>query len=298
MSQSITGKKGGNAQRFIYATTPVQANWQVLRRIENMSEDSTYTVKPFPPFRQLVTDGLEIASRKHLIHGLIEVDVTKPRQRLRELKAETGESLSFTGFIVYCCSKAIDKNKYLHAYRDWRNRLILFDDVDISLGVERSEGGHDEVLQIIIRAANRKSVREIHQEIREAQTKSLGETTWGRYLNWYVMIPSFIRRLLIRVTNRMPHLIKKLNGTVVVTSVGMFAHGAGWGVPLMGHTLTITVGGIVSRAIVINSQINEREHLCLTVSFDHDIVDGAPAARFIQRFEELVESGSGLFEEI
>jgi len=103
-----------------------------------MSEESTYAIKPCPPFRRLVTDGLEIASRKHLIHGLIEVGVTKPRQRLRELKVATGESFSFTGFIVYCCAKAVDKNKYQHAYHHWRNQLIRFDDVDISLGVERS----------------------------------------------------------------------------------------------------------------------------------------------------------------
>jgi pyruvate/2-oxoglutarate dehydrogenase complex dihydrolipoamide acyltransferase (E2) component len=49
---------------------------------------------------------------------------------------------------------------------------------------------------------------------------------------------------------------------------------------------------------VNNTQVENREYLCLTVSFDHDIVDGAPAARFIQRFKDLVESGSGLFEEI
>lgn len=42
---------------------------------------SAHTIKPFPPFRQLVTDGLDIASMKHCIHGLIEVDVSKPRQR-------------------------------------------------------------------------------------------------------------------------------------------------------------------------------------------------------------------------
>jgi pyruvate/2-oxoglutarate dehydrogenase complex dihydrolipoamide acyltransferase (E2) component len=256
-----------------------------------------YTIKPFPPFRQLVIDGLEIASRKHYIHGLIEVDVTKPRRRLREMKEETGESLSFTGFIIYCCAKAIDENKYLHAYRDWRNRLILFEEVDISLGVERSAEGQNEVLQITIRAANRKSVREIHQEIRQAQSKGLAETPWGRNLRWYVAVPPFIRRLLIRVVARMPHLIKKSNGTVMVTSVGMFGSGVGWGIPLSGHTLAITVGGIASKPDGSNAQMENREHLYLTVTFDHDIIDGAPAARFIQRFKELIESGSGLLEE-
>ena len=241
-------------------------------------------------------DGLEIASRKHCIHGLIEVDVSKPRRILREMKENTGESLSFTGFVTHCCARAIDENKHLQAYRDWRNRLILFEDVDVSLGVERRAEGRNEVLQLIVRAANRKSVREIHQEIREAQSETLDETPWGRYLRWYAAVPPFIRRLLIRVANRMPHQIKKLNGTVVVTSVGMFGRGAGWGIPLMGHTLTITVGGIVSRPVVSNGQLENREHLCLTVTFDHDIIDGAPAARFVQRLKELVESGSGLAE--
>ena len=98
--------------------------------------------------------------------------------------------------------------------------------------------------------------------------------------------------------HRAPHLVKRLGGTVLVTSVGMFGHGAAWGIPLPGHTLTITVGGIVSRPVVNNARLENRRHLCLTVSFDHDIIDGAPAARFMQRFRELVECGSGLFEEI
>jgi hypothetical protein len=37
-----------------------------------------------------------------------------------------------------------------------------------------------------------------------------------------------------------------------------------------------------------------REYLCVTVSMDHDIIDGAPAARFVQRLKELVEGGYGL----
>jgi len=258
--------------------------------------DSAHTIKPFPPFRQLVIDGMEIASRKHCIHGLIEMDVTQPRQCLREIKEKTGESLSFTGFIIYCCAKAVDANKHMHAYRDWRNRLILFEDVDISVPVERMAEGHIEVLQKIIRAANRKSVKEIHAEIRQAQLKEREDIALLRNVGWYVKIPAFLRRSLYRVLNRAPHLVKKHSGTVMVTSVGMFGDGAGWGVPLAGYTLTITIGGIVNRPGICNGQLENREHLCLTVSFDHDIIDGAPAARFIQRFKGLVESGSGLVE--
>ena len=260
--------------------------------------DSTYTLKPFPPSRQVVSDMLDAASRKHMVYGLIEVDVTKPRQRIREIREQMGEALSFTGFIIYCCARAVDMNKDVHAYRDWRNRLIVFDDVDIATEVERSVEGRNQVIITVIRAANRKSIGEIHQEIRHAQTKRLEEVEVVRANQWIGVIPVFIRRLVFRVLDRVPHLMNKIAGTVLVTSVGMFGSGPGWGIPMVSHTLSITVGGIVHRPCITNTQLENRELLCLTISFDHDIIDGAPAARFIQRFKELVESGSGLFEEI
>lgn len=39
-----------------------------------------------------------------------------------------------------------------------------------------------------------------------------------------------------------------------------------------------------------------REYLSLTLSFDHDVVEGAPAARFTARLKELIERGSILGE--
>jgi pyruvate/2-oxoglutarate dehydrogenase complex dihydrolipoamide acyltransferase (E2) component len=91
--------------------------------------------------------------------------------------------------------------------------------------------------------------------------------------------------------------MKKRAGTVLVTAVGMFGKGAGWGIPLSIHTLTVTVGGIVEKPGVEDGRIGIREYLSVTISFDHDIIDGAPAARFARRLEELVESGYGLCEE-
>jgi pyruvate/2-oxoglutarate dehydrogenase complex dihydrolipoamide acyltransferase (E2) component len=257
-------------------------------------KDTPYSLETLHPFRQLVIDGMELAARRHHIHGLVEVDITEARERIRQIKESTGERLSFTGFVVYCCARAVDEDKHLHAYRDWRNRLVLFADVDVSLGVERRGQGQPVVLQGVIRAANRKSVREIHTEIRELQTKALVETPWGRWLRWYVLIPSFIRRIFFRIAQRAPMVVKRFNGTVLVTSVGMFGNVAGWGIPLVAHTLCVTVGGIESKPVLHNGELQDREHLCLTVTFDHDIVDGAPAARFIQRFVTLVQTGAGL----
>ena len=54
------------------------------------------------------------------------------------------------------------------------------------------------------------------------------------------------------------------------------------------------MGGIGEKIVLVDEHIAARDFLSLTISFDHDIIDGAPAARFTQRLKELIESGYGL----
>jgi 2-oxoacid dehydrogenases acyltransferase (catalytic domain) len=54
------------------------------------------------------------------------------------------------------------------------------------------------------------------------------------------------------------------------------------------------VGGIGEKSEVVDGHITIREYLSLTISFDHETIDGAPAARFTQRLKELIERGYGL----
>jgi 2-oxoacid dehydrogenases acyltransferase (catalytic domain) len=56
------------------------------------------------------------------------------------------------------------------------------------------------------------------------------------------------------------------------------------------------VGGIARTPAVIEERVDPRDMLDLTVAFDHDVVDGAPGARFVKRLIELIESGHGLEE--
>jgi pyruvate/2-oxoglutarate dehydrogenase complex dihydrolipoamide acyltransferase (E2) component len=93
---------------------------------------------------------------------------------------------------------------------------------------------------------------------------------------------------------RFPHLVKSMIGTVSVTAVGMFGRGGGWGIPIPNYTLSLTLGGIAEVPLLINGGFELREQLNLTISLDHDVVDGAPAARFTSRLIELIESGYGL----
>jgi pyruvate/2-oxoglutarate dehydrogenase complex dihydrolipoamide acyltransferase (E2) component len=82
-------------------------------------------------------------------------------------------------------------------------------------------------------------------------------------------------------------------GAIGVTAVGMFGakNQSMWFIPLSAATVAVTVGGIVSRPCVQDGRLETKDYLCLTISFNHDIVDGAPAARFIKRFSELLMIG-------
>jgi len=49
------------------------------------------------------------------------------------------------------------------------------------------------------------------------------------------------------------------------------------------------VGRIHEKAVVVDSQIVVRAMMALSISFDHRLVDGAPAARFLQRVKQYIE---------
>ena len=70
--------------------------------------------------------------------------------------------------------------------------------------------------------------------------------------------------------------------------------GTGWGIPYVGYSLSVTIGGIAKKPLAVDNKIEIRECLNLTLSFDHDIIDGAPAARFLARLKDLIENGFGL----
>lgn len=258
-------------------------------------KNENYQVIPFPKIRRLMVDGGQLARQKHLIHGLVEMDVTDARRLISEHKERTNESLSFTAFIMTCLGRAVDMNKHMQAVRTWGEKLVLFEDVDINTMFEVEVNGRKLIRPHIIRAVNRKTLRDIHAEIRAFQNEHAGGRE-ATFIDWFVLLPAFIRRLFLGMLFKSPHRLKEMNGTVSLTAVGMFGNGGGWGIPVSNHTLQITLGGIAQRPALINGQLENREYLCVTLSIDHDIVDGAPAARFIQRMKELVESGHGITE--
>jgi len=131
-------------------------------------QHADYQVVPNPKIRRWFAAAFRSAQHTPMMHGLIEVDVTRARAFLREHKANTGESLSFTAFLIACLAKAVEENKAVQACRKGSKRLILFEKVDVYTLIERDVAGQIPIMSSIIRAANRKTVREIHHEIRAA----------------------------------------------------------------------------------------------------------------------------------
>lgn len=253
-----------------------------------------HTLVPYSRLRRAAQD-LSVVQRKHVIHGLFEADVTRPRAILRAHEKRTGERLSFTAFIIACVARAVDEDKTMHAYRKGKRHLILYDDVDVSALIEREVGGQKQALFHIVRAANHKSLAEIHAELRRAQAAAPLTSPQLAIASLARVVPGWLRRLVLRVLSRRPRIWKAFGGTVAVTAVGMFAKGSGgWGIPLTTNTLDVTVGGICAKPGVVDGAIAIREYLSLTVTVDHDVIDGAPAARFVARLKRVVEEGYGL----
>src|SRR6266566_1601456 len=130
-------------------------------------------VVPYPKIRRFMAAEFRSSHHTPMIHGLIEVDVSRARAQLREQKAKTGEALSFTAFLIACLAQAVDEHKAVQASRKGSKHLILFEEVDVYTPIEHEVAGQKQVIPSIIRAANRKTVREIHCEIRAAQVQDV-----------------------------------------------------------------------------------------------------------------------------
>jgi len=240
-----------------------------------------------------MADGGHMGIQKHTVHGLVEFDITHARETIRQHRADTGEALSFSAFFLACLGKAIDLDKQMHAYRNWRNQLIIFDEVDVNMLFEVEVDGRKTIRPHILRGVNKKGIREIHEEIRAFQNQHQSSQE-SKLIDRFVRLPGFVRRIFLWALFKSPQLLKEYYGTVLVTSVGMFGTGSGWGIPVPNHSLQLTLGGIGEKPGVVDHRIEVRKYLSVTISFDHDVIDGAPVARFIQQLKKLIESGYGI----
>lgn len=248
-----------------------------------------YRIERLSRARRALAAGQELARKRHLMYGLVEADLTTPRQWLRAHRERTGEGLSLTAYVVTCVARALADFPELNAFRRGRS-LVYLEEIIIEVLVERRIDGQQAVSYLPIRHADAKSLREVHDEIRTAQSTS-GEAIAGQ--RWLERVPVFAVPWLIRWMRRSIRWALRL-GVAGVNNVGTGTTAAGWGLSPGAGTLAVTLGGITRRPGLVGGELSEREIAQVTLTVDHDVVDGAPAARFTARLLELLAAGDSI----
>jgi pyruvate/2-oxoglutarate dehydrogenase complex dihydrolipoamide acyltransferase (E2) component len=248
--------------------------------------------RSFPSSRRLVTAAVRGGRRIVPMHGLFDVDISEARRLL----ASHHPPLSLTAFIVASIARAAAAHPQVHAYRDWRGRLVQHRHVDVQTLVEipTREGAFG--LVHVIRDADIREVADISAELRRVKSEP-ASTTSGRLLNTLApalgRLPGLYRLMYAAMSrSRAVHLA---TGTVQVTAVGMFAGGGGFAIaPPTLASLLVVIGGASKRPRVVGDHVESREVLDLTVTIDHNVVDGAPATRFGAELRHLIETTAAL----
>jgi len=248
--------------------------------------------RSYPQLRNAILDIMAEGRRKNIINLLFEADLTQLRHQLSQVNQVSGQRLSLTACILHAFAGAVDEDRAMQAYRLGATQLVVFDEVDVAVMIEREIDGHTMPVVHILRAANHKGIDEIHREITRAKIAPLGER--GALSNLeqrFFALPAFLRRPVWFFIRRNPYLFKQLAGTVGVTSLGMHGTGAAVLLPITPMTLTLSIGTIGTQVVLENGNPVEREIIRLNLGADHALIDGTPLMRFAERFKKRLESG-------
>jgi pyruvate/2-oxoglutarate dehydrogenase complex dihydrolipoamide acyltransferase (E2) component len=235
-------------------------------------------VLPFPSSRRAVTAAVRAGRRIVPMHGLLDVDVTEGRRLLDRHQPP----LSMTAFVIAAVGRAVAAHPEVHAYRDWRGRLVRHRHVDVQTLVEvPTEQGLFGLVHVV-RDADVRRVPDISAEVRGVKA-DMASTATGRALRRLAPVAGRIPGFFPAMYAVMGRSVRahELAGTVQVTAIGMFAGGGGFAIapPTLAST-SVVVGGLSRRPRVVDDEITVRDVLDLTVTIDHNVVDGAPATRF------------------
>jgi len=267
-----------------------------------MYENQSYEI-PYPSSRQLTFDVGIIGRAKHHVKALLEVDVTEARTKIRENR-QAGIKISVFSWLVKVIADCVALHPPISGVNYARgNKVIVFRDVDISIVVEKNVNDTRVPLPYVIRKANQKTFFQIHDEIESVKSQAvgnegdyvLGKKSNAMVMKLFVHLPQWLRVALMRVVFfNNPQRLKNSMGTVMITTVGLAGHTKGWIIPFSMHPLCLALGSINEQPSVYRGEIQKRQMLHLAVLIDHDVIDGVPAARFVEELVRKLETGFGL----
>lgn len=186
----------------------------------------------------------------HLTLGM-EVDMTEAS------KLKDSLSLSFTDILVKATALALKNHPIMNSTLT-QNRIVLREKINIGIAVAREK----DLFVPVIHDADKKSLREISR-----LTKDIIKRTQEDGLTEHDV----------------------LDGTFTISNLGMYD--INFFTPIINppEAAILGVGKIEKKPVVITEKIQIRERVTLSLSFDHRIVNGMPAAVFLQEIKYLLE---------
>jgi len=240
-------------------------------------------------------DIFGIGLKKHHISAMLEFDVTDSRARLRELRKK-GISVSFNAWLIKVIGSVVSKHPEAAAYFYNKKKIIIFNDINVSLIVEKKTGEARVPIPLVIEKVNKKSAADISAEIDAAKGQELSrgdivlKKRSSAYERFYYRLPGSIRRLFWRMLLKYPKAAFRTMGNVSVTSVGMIGRVNGWFIHRSVHPISFGIGSVLMKPVVIGNEIRSREILNMTILVDHDVIDGAPMVRLLGDLTDFIEN--------
>jgi len=181
------------------------------------------------------------------------------RERLKAgLAAELGFDIGYNDLLIRLVAHALRQFPYMNARLDGE-RVRHLREVHLALAVDTDRG----LLVPVVRNADRKGVAEIAREVRGLAERA-------------------------RTGKALPD---ELSGsTFTITNLGMHEVDAFTPIINLPEAAILGVGRIKARPAVVEGEMCVRQTMWLSLTFDHRLVDGAPAARFLQRIKQLIEN--------
>ena len=249
-----------------------------------------------PPSRIATFDIFSVGIWKHHVYALLEFDVTNSKRRLQELRRK-GKNISFNGWLIKAISNTLQEHKEASAYLFSKKKLIIFNDINISILVEKNINGQKVPIPLVIEKTNEKTAEEITKEIENAKKIMLSEKDIvlnkkpALYEKFYYHLPGILRRAIWKIMLNNPKFAYRKMGNVAITSVGMIGKINGWFIHKSVHPISFGIGSVLKKPVVVDNKVRIREILNMTILIDHDVIDGGEMVRFLQDLTKYIENG-------
>ncbi|MEZ4518751.1 MAG: 2-oxo acid dehydrogenase subunit E2 [Chloroflexota bacterium] len=192
-----------------------------------------------------------------------EVDATRLvdlRQAYKRVAPSAGTGVpSYNALLISMVGQALREHPHMNARQDGKY-IRLLEQINIGLAVDTERG----LLVVVVKDVNEKTPLAIDSEVIELAERALAGTA----------------------------TVDDLSGsTFTITNLGAFGIDRFTPIinpPEMG---ILGVGRIVDKPIVIGGEVLVRPMITLSLTFDHRLIDGAPAAKFLQRIAQLIDKG-------